>query len=150
MRELKVLLIEDDEGLIQVVREAIEENCSKENCSLSLDTSITGVGIIDMHAKNRYNLMIVDLILPSGIHGLDIIREIRRVDKVVEFIIMSGHATVKNAIEAIALDVYYYMTKPFEMDELLSQSKKAIEHSILKSKILELAKLATSLSPTKT
>ncbi|OGO15364.1 MAG: hypothetical protein A2Z14_08100 [Chloroflexi bacterium RBG_16_48_8] len=63
--------------------------------------------------KENYDVLVVDLYMP-GKTGLDVIRDVQRVNKDLEAIILTGSATLESAIEALRAGVYDYLTKPLE------------------------------------
>jgi len=142
MRELHVLIVEDDAHVSFIIEQAVASVCGEEGCFCVVTKDDTGASAHDLHKEHRFDLIIVDLVLPEGKSGMEVIRAIRGCDKTVEFIIITGHPSLETAVEAIALDVWAYFIKPFHMAELLAQARKAIEHSILKKKILSLARVA--------
>lgn len=141
MRELKVLLIEDEENLCKIIMEAVNTACGYEGCEVFVEYSKYGADGLAKYKSGEFDLVIVDLSLPD-ISGMDVIRKIRQDDKIVEFIVITEYPTLDTAVEAISLDVWAYFTKPFQMNELVDQAKRAIDHSILKKKILNLAEWA--------
>jgi len=142
MRDLKVLIVEDDADAALLIEQAIGSVCGEEGCVCTVVKSESGYDTERLHSEHNFDLIIVDLHLPSGRDGMSVIRKIRQRDKTVEFIIITGFPTLETAIEAISMDVWAYFCKPFNLNELLGQARKAIEHSILKKKILSLARLS--------
>jgi DNA-binding NtrC family response regulator len=141
VRNLRVLLVEDDSSMIGLIQEAVKFVCHENKCKCEVSYQEMGSGVADLHKNEGFDLIIMDLLLPD-INGMEIIRQIREFDKVVEFIIITGQPTLETAIQAISFDVWAYFMKPFVLEELVIQSRKAIENSILKSKILSLANFA--------
>ncbi len=84
-------------------------------------------------AERTFDLLIVDNIMPA-ISGLDLIREYLAAtqgDDRPQIIMMTAHATVESAIEAMKLGAIDYLQKPFEIDELLVVVRRALEHQRL-------------------
>jgi DNA-binding NtrC family response regulator len=77
----------------------------------------------------------VDNLMP-GMTGLDLIREMAQTMPAAErpqVLMMTAHATVESAIEAMKLGALDYLQKPFEVDELLALVRHALEHQRLRS-----------------
>lgn len=140
-RKMRVLIVEDEIELVGVMKKAVEYVCSENQCVCTVDFELKAKDVVNRHKSVKYDLIIVDLALPDG-DGMDIIKLIREFDKVVEFIIVTGNPSLDTAVAAISHDVWAYFAKPFQLDDLVAQSRKAIENSILKSKILSLSRLA--------
>jgi DNA-binding NtrC family response regulator len=75
-------------------------------------------------------LVISDLRMPK-MTGIELLREVRKQDKQVPYIIITGYADVESAIEAMRLGATDFIKKPFDMDELCLQIEKTLEHAAL-------------------
>jgi two-component system, NtrC family, response regulator AtoC len=85
-------------------------------------------------AQRLFDLLIVDNVMP-GISGTDLIRELVTTTSEAErpqILMMTAHATVESAIEAMKLGALDYLQKPFEIDELLVVVRRALEHQRLR------------------
>jgi DNA-binding NtrC family response regulator len=81
-------------------------------------------------AQRLFDLLVVDNLMPE-LTGLDLIRELVANVAAVErpqILMMTAHATVESAIEAMKLGAIDYLQKPFEIDELLVVVDRALEH----------------------
>ena len=78
--------------------------------------------------------VIVDNLMPE-LTGLDLIRDLSAVPATErpQVIMMTAHATIESAIEAMKLGAFDYLQKPFEVDELLVAANRAIEHQRLQT-----------------
>ncbi len=79
---------------------------------------------------NGADLVISDLRMPK-LTGIELLREIRLIDKQVPFIIVTGYADVESAIEAMRLGASDFVKKPFDMDEMCLQIDKTLQHDAL-------------------
>ncbi len=88
-------------------------------------TANSGSEAMEIIQNNRFNTALVDLKLPDA-NGLNILREIKKIQPECEVIIITGYSTVKSAVEAIQLGAFDYVEKPFldinEMEILLEKS----------------------------
>jgi DNA-binding NtrC family response regulator len=73
--------------------------------------------------KDRFSLVFTDIRMP-GLNGIDLLERIKEMSPDTEVVMITGYGTVENAVEAIKLGAYDYITKPFDMDRLL----KVVEH----------------------
>ena len=86
-------------------------------------------------AERSVDVLIVDNLMPDAT-GLDLIRELVAATPEAErpqILMMTAHATVESAIEAMKLGALDYLQKPFEVDELLVVVSRALEHQRLSS-----------------
>jgi DNA-binding NtrC family response regulator len=82
-----------------------------------------------------FDVMVVDNLMPE-LSGLDLIRELASSMPPAErpqAIIMTAHATVESAIEAMRLGAFDYLQKPFEIDELIVVVNRALDHQRLRT-----------------
>ena len=86
-------------------------------------------------AERNVDVLIVDNLMPDAT-GLDLIRELvgstQEMDRP-QILMMTAHATIESAIEAMKLGALDYLQKPFEVDELLVVVRRALEHQRLSS-----------------
>lgn len=70
--------------------------------------------------------------------GLDVLRTVRETDSDVVVIMMTAYSSIESAVDAIKLGTYDYLTKPFNMDEVLRKADKALETTKLRREVREL------------
>jgi len=87
----------------------------------------------------EFDLLITDLKM-KGLKGLDLLEEVQKTALLTPVIIMTAFGTIESAIKAIRMGAYDYITKPFQLDELLMTVKKALETRRLKKEVLRLKK----------
>ncbi|BCS89858.1 sigma-54-dependent transcriptional regulator [Pseudodesulfovibrio sediminis] len=91
-------------------------------------------------AKNEYDLVITDLMLP-GIDGIQMMERIRAQHPMVIVIVVTGHATVSNAVKAMQKGAHSYIAKPVKLDELRLQVERALEQHALSVEVQRLRKI---------
>ena len=122
--ELRVLVI-DDESVIglscqRVLHKEGHQVEVFQDAQAGLLAALTG----------RFDVILLDLMMP-GIHGLDILRQIKEAAVPSEVVIITGHATVESAVEAMRYGAQDYISKPFSPNQLKMAVEKAWEHSSL-------------------
>ena len=86
-------------------------------------------------ARGSFDLLLLDNLMPE-LTGLDLIRELvssTPVEERPQILLMTAHATVESAIEAMKLGALDYLQKPFEIDELLVVVNRALDHQRLRT-----------------
>ncbi|MEK6693097.1 MAG: sigma-54 dependent transcriptional regulator [Nitrospirota bacterium] len=126
---IKVLIADDDKNLRKVLMEELSD--------AGFDSSVTDSGIkaIELLEKDEYDVLLLDLNMP-GLGGIDVLNNIKALDIPTEAIILTGHGTVSNAVEAMKLGAYDFLAKPFKMEELKAVIEKAYEKKRLLSENL--------------
>ena len=119
-----VLLVEDDEDLGELVKYNLEKNQFK------VDWVLDGKEALESIKTNRYNLIILDLMLP-GISGLDICREIREnsTNKDVPVIVLTALSDEDTKVKGFSMGADDYVTKPFSMKELLARIEAVLRRA---------------------
>lgn len=120
----KILLIEDDLGLIRVVGDRLKANgydfTSVSNGNEGLQTALS----------QSFDILLVDLMLPE-VSGFDIIRELRSRGKSVPIIILSAKFQMADKVMGLRLGADDYLVKPFDFDELLARIESNIRRNEL-------------------
>ena len=96
-----------------------------------------GTTALEWLVENRCSLVLTDLRLP-GISGLELIREIRERELPVTVIVMTGHATVEAAVEAMKLGAYDLILKPIDTIRLEVVVDQALEDRRLIDEVADL------------
>ncbi len=96
-----------------------------------------GTTALEWMAERNFSIVLTDLCLP-GISGLDLIREIRQRDLPATVIVMTGHASIDSAVEAMKLGAYDYLTKPIDHVRLEFLVEKALEDRRLQDEVRSL------------
>jgi DNA-binding NtrC family response regulator len=78
----------------------------------------------------QYDVILLDLMMP-GVSGLDLLRQLKDAGVPAEVVMITGHATVETAVEAMKLGAHDYIAKPFSPAQLNMVVAKAWEHSTL-------------------
>jgi two-component system response regulator HydG len=92
-----------------------------------VDMASSGTEGIARAREKHYDLVLTDLKLP-GADGLEVLSEIRQNDSEASVIVMTAYATVENAVQAIKLGAFDFITKPFDTDRLSILIKRALEN----------------------
>jgi len=99
----------------------------------------SSVAALDLIQKEGgwFDLLLVDIRMP-GMDGIELLEKVKAQQRSIQVIIMTGHATVETAVKAMKKGAYDYLSKPFEMEELLHLVRKVVEINSLRQEIKEL------------
>ena len=111
-RQLKVLIIDDDEQIQRMLRRIFGQ------CRYAVDIAETCREALDRAAGSAYDLALVDVNLSDG-NGLDLIEPIRKISPRIEIISMTGDSPL-SLEEAKKHQVAYHLCKPVDFQELIS------------------------------
>jgi DNA-binding NtrC family response regulator len=84
--------------------------------------------------KDNISLVIADIRMP-GLNGIDLLEKVKEGRPDTEVVMITGYGTVDNAVEAMKLGAYDYVTKPFDMNRLLKVVEHVYTKFVLKSEI---------------
>lgn len=111
---MKILIVEDENGL----REAVMESLRQEG--YLVDGTADGESGLDLIRSGLYDLVILDIMLP-GLSGLDVLSIARKLKINVPVILLTALSQLQDKIEGMDSGADDYITKPFEMKELLAR-----------------------------
>jgi len=129
----RILVVDDDPEMCGMLSDVLKE----EGFSvLTLNESVEASKIL---RKEEFEVLITDLRM-KGLKGLDLLQEANRVAPLTPVIIITAFGTIESAIQAMKMGAYDYITKPFQMDELILTVRKALENRLLKQEVVRLKK----------
>ena len=111
---MRILVIEDDEILANNVAAILRRS------SYAVDTAFSVSEAKNKITNPDYDLLIIDWKLPDG-SGLDLCREIRRDEGTVPILMLTANSQIEDKIEGLDAGADDYLTKPFEVNELLAR-----------------------------
>jgi two-component system nitrogen regulation response regulator NtrX len=119
----RVLIVDDEENIGRSLRLILE----REGYTVSTCTSVS-----DYRAHTaRSDVYLFDMRLPDG-NGIDLLRTLRQSDNPAPAIMISGHGTIADAVEATRAGAYDFLEKPLSREKVLVAIKNALEQSSLR------------------
>lgn len=129
----KILVVDDDLGMCGMLSDVLkEEGFSVHTTGESLEAS-------KILKKEEFDVIVTDLKM-KGLKGLDLLEVAHKVAPMTPVIIITAFGTIESAIKAMKMGAYDYITKPFQMDELVLTVRKALENRLLKKEVIRLRK----------
>jgi len=119
---MRVLVVEDEPTLQQQVRSALEAQ------AYTVDSTGEGKEALYMATEYPYDAAIVDLGLP-GISGLDVIARLRSRGSQLPVLILTARGRWQDKVQGLETGADDYLTKPFEMEELLARLKALLRRA---------------------
>ena len=110
----RLLLVEDEPGLVMTLTDRL----SREG--YSVDTSADGASALERATSEAFDLVLLDVMLPQ-MNGFDVLRELRRRGVEVPVIMLTARGQIVDKVVGLKLGADDYVTKPFEMVELLAR-----------------------------
>lgn len=121
MANKRVLVIEDETNLARFIELELKFQ------DFDVEKAINGEEGLEKALENEYDLILLDWMLP-GMQGIDILRELRKTS-VTPVIMMTAKEGVENEIEGLDTGADAYITKPFEIDQLLAHVRAVLRRT---------------------
>jgi two-component system, OmpR family, alkaline phosphatase synthesis response regulator PhoP len=118
------LLVEDEPGLVLTLRDRLTRE------GYSVDTSADGESGLERAAGEAFDLVLLDVMLPR-INGLDVLRELRKRGIETPVIMLTAKGQIADKVVGLKLGADDYVTKPFEMMELLARIEAKLRRAPL-------------------
>ena len=129
----KILIAEDEPRMREVVSMLLSD------IPLQFVEAGDGKEAIDLFEQDTFSLVITDIKLPK-VNGMEVLRYVKKQDSELPVIIITAFGTIENAVEAIRLGAFDYVTKPFKEERLRACVEKALKISRLTSEVRHLRK----------
>jgi two-component system response regulator RegA len=110
---LAALVVDDDEVFRNRLCKALTDR------GWETSDAADGVAALRLAAASSPDLAVVDLRLP-GMGGLDLVRELRRMDETICIIMLTGYGSIATALSATKLGASHYLSKPSDADQILN------------------------------
>lgn len=139
----KILIVEDDEKIARVIQLELDYE------GYQVDIAYTGKEALEKYESENFSLLILDVMIPE-LNGLEVLRRIRQKDEAIRIIMLTARDAVMDKVSGLDSGANDYMTKPFEVEELLarirvhlkSTAMPAPKEDIIKYRHLEIHPLA--------
>ncbi len=119
---MKVLLVEDNKPLVRALKQGLEEE------SFAVDVAYDGEEGKYKAATSTYDVIVLDLMLPK-MDGLTVLQELRKQGVSTHVLILTAKGTLDEKVKGLDLGADDYLTKPFELEELLARLRALVRRS---------------------
>jgi len=106
-----VLIVDDDQDVCVHMQRLLLENNGINAATLNDPTKT-----LDKLREGTYHIIILDLVMP-GMHGIDLLNQVRRYDDDIAIVVVTGYPTVETAVQSLKHSVSDYIRKPFDAEE---------------------------------
>lgn len=131
MRQYYILVVDDEYGSRLMLKKALEH----ENYVVTLCSN--GNDALTLLQQQKFDLVLTDLIMEGGISGIDLLAKVRKLNKDMATILVTGHASIETAVQAVRLGASDYLLKPINLEELQIRVKRAFERLELEKRLYE-------------
>ena len=139
-QSIKLLIVEDDDDFRDMAAQWMTRRGHRA------DQAGNGQEALRQCELKHYEVAIVDMNMP-GITGLELLHQLKEKYEDTEVIILTGQATVENAVQAMKLGACDYLTKPFPLAELEQRCRMAADKGRIQKENLQLRSLLERQTP---
>ena len=125
MSKGRILAVDDERELLASVKKILERSGY-----LVLTASSGEEGLLALQHDEPPDMVLTDLLMP-GIGGMELLKAVRAKHPDVPVVLMTAHATLETALDAIRAGAYDYLPKPFGTDELLMTVGRTLDYQRL-------------------
>ena len=140
MELFRILVVDDEIDFLETIVNRLK---MRKLDAVGVESGEAALALLE---QQLFDVVILDIKMPGGMDGIEVLREIKKMQPLVEVILLTGHASVETSIEGMKLGAFYYLLKPMKFDELLEKMaaafrKKAVQdQKIRDAKIKELVR----------
>ena len=131
-----ILIIEDEEPIRRVLKKILKE----ENKSYNIYEAENGkVGLEEIQNNKKIDIVLCDIKMPI-IDGIEVLNRSKEIKPNLPFIMLTGHGNINTAVEAMKIGAYDFISKPPDLNRLITSVRNAVENNKLKSENKKLKK----------
>ena len=131
MSPSRILIADDEDSLRWVLEKGLRQ------AGYEVDAAKDGEGALRAFEAEPYDLVFLDVRMP-GLDGLTALGKLREIRSDANVIVMTAHGTMETAIQAMQRGAYDYLGKPFDLDEVLLLTERALEARRLTQEVARL------------
>jgi DNA-binding NtrC family response regulator len=138
----KILIVDDERNLRESLSEALSQ------AGYQVQTASNGKEAYSIIQAQELDLLLCDWRMPE-MDGAALLNILRKEGRLVDLpaLVITAHGTSNNAIDAIQLGAYDFVTKPFDLDDVIVTIRRALEHSSLQKEVTHLRRRVAEVSP---
>ena len=125
---IRILLIEDEEP----IRRVLVRILSEEDAQYKITEAVDGKKGFHLLNKESFDLVLCDIKMPK-MDGIEVLQKAKNSKINTPFIMLTGHGNVETAVEAMKLGAYDFISKPPDLNRLLTSVRHALENKYLRS-----------------
>ncbi|GEC88756.1 response regulator transcription factor [Brevibacillus brevis] len=124
----RILIVEDEEKIARVIQLELEYE------GYESEIAKTGLEALEQYNRGGWNLILLDVLLP-GLSGIEVLRRIRVKDSATPVILLTARNAVVDKVNGLDQGANDYITKPFEIEELLARIRSCLRLSQMTRKV---------------
>jgi DNA-binding NtrC family response regulator len=124
MHQFNVLIVDDERDMLDGLRRILPYEL--ENTNITVTPS--PLKALDLTAETSFDLVLMDVRMPE-MSGMELLEQVKSADPKVTVIMMTAYGNIETAVQSIKMGAYDFITKPFDIPDLVRLIRKALERS---------------------
>ncbi len=120
MREIRILLVDDEEKFIEILKDRLIRK------GYNVTASTSSLRALDLIKEREFDVALFDIMMPN-LDGIELLEKSKKIQEGLQVVMLTGYGTIETAIEAMKKGAYDYLTKPIKPVELELVLKKAAD-----------------------
>ena len=120
MSPIKLLLVDDETGFVDVLSKRLAKR------KIKVTNAYNGTDAIQALRKEQFDIAVLDLKM-DDMDGLEVLKIFKKMDPEMPVLMLTGHGSEQAAREGIESGAFDYLTKPYELEDLIEKIREAIE-----------------------
>ncbi len=133
MRVTRLLLVDDEVRFVDTLTKRLKMR------GYYVEGVYSGQDALDILQKRPFDVVLLDVRMP-GMDGIATLREVKKIQPLVQVVLLSGNASINTAIEAMRLGATDYLLKPAELEDITAKVDEAFEKKRLEEQKAEESK----------
>jgi len=126
MKDYNILIIDDEAAQLDILTGYLKKKGYK------IFSASSGKEGIEIAKNNSVDIILSDYKMPD-LNGTEVLEQVKKINPEISFVIVTAYGTVENAVRAMRIGAFDYISKPVDLDELDLMIERIIEHNNLKS-----------------
>ncbi|MFC2173095.1 response regulator [Acidobacteriota bacterium] len=128
MSSEKIMIVDDEQDFIDSLSERMKIR------GMKVVTATSGNEAVELVGKSNFDAILLDMMMP-GLDGLETLKLMLSIDRDLQVIMLTGHATVQSGVEAMKVGAKDYIEKPADIEKLVELIRQAkIRRMVIKEK----------------
>lgn len=120
----RILVVDDEVDFLETIINRLKK---RKLDAIGVNSGEEAVALLK---EQLFDVIILDIKMPGGMDGIETLLEIKKIQPLVEVILLTGHASMETSIEGMKLGAFDYCLKPLKFEELLQKIGAAFEKKV--------------------
>jgi DNA-binding NtrC family response regulator len=135
MITFRILVVDDEVDFLETIVNRLQKR------KLEVVGVTSGEEALKSMKEQLFDVILLDIKMPGGMDGIEVLREIKKLQPLAEVILLTGHASVETSIEGMKLGAFDYLLKPVKFEDLLEKMAEAFRKKSTHDKKIRDAKI---------